>query len=201
MWQKVIRSISVKRDYILDLNNIEIPGFSSSLKDNNSISSDNCNLQLTANNLKSSIKGIEIEKKSLKSEKQFDFRVIVCDDEKLIVCSIEKLFHKIMEKRNLFIDVKIALDGAECIYFLYQGIKQGIHYDAIISDENMDFIKGSLLFEIINKLKSNSIMYDVKLILSTASDSFFNNIGANIIFEKPITQNHLEAVLGIIRSG
>jgi hypothetical protein len=108
-----------------------------------------------------------------------------------------------MEKRNLFIDVKIALDGAECIYFLYQGLKQGIHYDAIISDENMDFINGSSLFQIISNLKSRCVMYDIKLILSTAStsDSFFNNFSANILIEKPITQNNLEGVLASIRPG
>lgn len=105
-----------------------------------------------------------------------------------------------MENENILIDMKIASDGAECIYYLYQGIKKGIKYDAIISDENMNFINGSLLFEIINKLRSKSLIYNIKLFLSSASESIYNNINSNNILQKPISQKKLEEFLISLRS-
>jgi signal transduction histidine kinase len=64
---------TVKRNYIVDINNNEIPVFSNSFKENNSYSSNNGMLHLTVDNPKSSIIGLEIEGTNLKSEKKIRF--------------------------------------------------------------------------------------------------------------------------------
>jgi len=113
-----------------------------------------------------------LEKTNDKSEinkcKGYVLRILIVDDESLIRQSQINLIKKYVVKKNISIEIEECEDGIECLYKIYKGLQKGIKYDLIITDETMNFLKGSFLAKIIKKLISENVIYNIKIIIMTS---------------------------------
>lgn len=104
---------------------------------------------------------------------------------------------------NTFENVEIveSEDGFDCLYKIYLGLKGGIKYDLIITDETMSFMTGTIMASIIRSLTIDKILYRIPIYLMTNystqlydenSEKIFNGV-----YSKPI---NLEILGSIIQS-
>ena len=94
--------------------------------------------------------------------------IMICDDERIIASSIDKLILKAYKKLpNIISNNVITKNGLECIYRLYTDFLKGIKYNLILIDENMPFLTGSDAIKVIAKMISskqlNKSLYFIKL--------------------------------------
>jgi len=104
-------------------------------------------------------------------------RFLIVDDEYIIRKSQSNIIKKYFLKKNINIEIEECEDGIDCLYKIYTGILKGITFDMIFTDETMNFMKGSMLAEIIQKLMDERIIYDIKISMISSYDE-------NIIEEK-----------------
>ena len=125
-------------------------------------------------------------------------KIIIVDDEKLIRQSERNVMNKYFKEKGISYEIEECSDGVECLYMIYDGMKNGKKYDIIITDENMNFMNGSTLCEILKKLMNDNIMYFLKIVMVTSYE--ISNISINVkrnvdkIFTKPLSYNTLELI-------
>jgi response regulator RpfG family c-di-GMP phosphodiesterase len=113
-----------------------------------------------------------------------NFNCIVADDEIFTRKSTIKVLQRIAKKMNFGINLIEAEDGIECIYKFYEAIKKGIKINAIISDEMMVNMNGTLAAEILFKIK-NLNLETVRFYLLTAYPDVQSQY-VNKIYSKPL---------------
>ncbi len=90
--------------------------------------------------------------------------ILIVEDEYLVrqtqINLIKKYFYN---DKEILIDE--CEDGAECLYKIFLGIKLGLKYDLIITDEKMQFIDGINLASIIKNLINKNLLYTIKIFL------------------------------------
>jgi len=125
-------------------------------------------------------------------------RILVVDDEKLVRRSHINIITKYLEKNKIFFEIEECEDGIDCLYKAYIGINQGFKYDLIITDETMNFMKGSFMAKIFKKLTSENVLYDIKIFMVTSYESdYFSHLQGAIfedIFTKPLSINNIDKI-------
>jgi len=121
------------------------------------------------------------------------------EDEKFIRQSQINILKKILERKNILFEIEECEDGIECLYIIYKGIEYGIKYDFIITDETMNFLKGTFMAKILKKLINDNVVYDLKIFMITNhEEEIYRNLEGDIIekvYAKPITINIVENML------
>jgi len=114
--------------------------------------------------------------------------ISIVDDEKLTRQSQIYLIKKFLKSKHISCNIIECRDGIECLYKIYQGIEYGIKYDLIVTDETMNFMKGSYMAQIIKKLISANVIYDIKIFMVTSYkfENYADKLG--IVFEKVYTK-------------
>jgi CheY-like chemotaxis protein len=129
---------------------------------------------------------------------QNSIRILLVDDEKLIRQSGKNVIKKYFNKKEINYEIEECSDGIECLYKIYEGIKNGIKYDIIITDETMNFMKGSSTAEILRNLMEDNIMYFLKIVMVTSYEisTISHKIKKNLdkIFTKPLSTNTLDLI-------
>lgn len=129
------------------------------------------------------------------------FRIIIVDDELLIRQSTRRMFKKFFFNTFENVEIVESEDGFDCLYKIYLGLKGGIKYDLIITDETMSFMTGTIMASIIRSLTIDKILYRIPIYLMTNystqlydenSEKIFNGV-----YSKPI---NLEILGSIIQS-
>ena len=99
-------------------------------------------------------------------------------------------------------DVEIyeGSDGLECLYYIYQLLKDGKKIDYIFMDETMQFLSGTCCMEIISNLKKKSLIPSIDVYIVTAYEdlSSHNHIlsfGVKKIITKPLSYSKLKQTL------
>jgi len=150
--------------------------------------------------LTSSKKMMKYSQKNLNNFVSFEnaIRILLVDDERLIRQSGNNVINKYFKKKGINYEIEECADGVECLFKIYEGIKNGIKYDMIITDETMNFMKGSTTAEILRNLMNDNKMYFLKIVMvtsyeiSTISPSVKKNLDK--IFTKPLSINTLELI-------
>jgi len=128
-------------------------------------------------------------------------RILVIDDEKLVRRSHIKIISKYMEKNNISFIIEECEDGIECLYKIYKGINDELKYNVIITDETMNFLKGSFMSKILKKLITDKVIDDIKIIMVTSyeAENFVDLQGTILekIFTKPLSINNLEKIFSL----
>lgn len=159
--------------------------------------------QINKKNLKSQssskiISEKELNFKNIKKDKKI-IRIIIVEDEKFIRQSQINILKKILERKNILFEIEECEDGIECLYIIYKGIEYGIKYDFIITDETMNFLKGTFMAKILKKLINDNVVYDLKIFMITNhEEEIYRNLEGDIIekvYAKPITINIVENML------
>jgi signal transduction histidine kinase len=127
------------------------------------------------------------------------FRVLLVDDEKLILNSSERIFEQVLYKNKENFSISKCYDGADCINTIYEGLKKGIRYDAICSDGNMNFIDGCLLFDSLRILMEAKKLYLTKLFLISADESEAERKSIDRYYSKPLSLRNVEEIYKICK--
>jgi len=125
-------------------------------------------------------------------------RILIVDDERLIRQSQKNLIKKYSEKKNILIEIEECEDGIECLYKIYKGLQIGKKYNLIITDETMNFLKGSFMAKIMKKLIAEDVIYKIKIIMVTSygTENYSHLKGTIIekIYSKPISLNIIDNI-------
>lgn len=130
--------------------------------------------------------------------------IIVVDDELVLRKSQANLL-KASFKNATKINIIECNDGISCLNEVYNSFLNGMIINAIITDQNMDFVNGDLLAEIIKKLIKERKIYPIKLYLITSMDGNNNNLVNSDeyfdgVYDKPLTSNSVKKIFKSITS-
>lgn len=125
--------------------------------------------------------------------------ILLVDDEKFIRNSQSNQIKKFFKnKKNYEYYITECSDGVECLYKIYKGIQEGIKYDYVISDESMNFLRGTLMIKLLNSLMEEKMMYKIKIFMVTSYEpwaitSTYGEICDGIL-TKPLSQENLSNI-------
>lgn len=126
------------------------------------------------------------------------FRILVVDDEKLIRQSEINVLKKYFKINKIKYEIEECVDGVECLYKLYMGIVTGKKYRMILTDETMNFMKGSTMANIIRNLINDNLLYEINIYMITSYEisSIPQKTKEDIdkIFTKPLSLSTLETI-------
>jgi signal transduction histidine kinase len=117
--------------------------------------------------------------------------VLIIDDENLIRGTIKRLLRKYNEYHfNVTFDIDEAENCFVALDLIYRKSLEKIHYELIIIDEYMPYMKGSTLIRLLKQLYNESNFYKTYFISHTAFDTpekkkFIQDSGADYIMSKP----------------
>jgi len=123
--------------------------------------------------------------------------ILIVDDEEIIRKSQANVVKKFFKKNNLDVNIYEGVDGVEGLYKIYLAYMNGIKFDLIITDETMNFMKGSTMSKIIKNLVKDNILYDVKICMVTSYEStIIENIDnfLDMIGTKPLSHILMEKI-------
>jgi len=120
-------------------------------------------------------------------------RIMVCEDHTGIREAIVKLILKVAEEKNISIDVKESINGLECLHIIYQAFISRIHYDAVLIDEAMPFMKGSKCISLLRDMYREGCLNKMKKIsISSFCDedtiNYLKSQGCDDFLPKPHTK-------------
>ncbi len=134
------------------------------------INEKNKNTNLHFNSSKKNLK--EFEREVIIDDKEEDvLKILIVEDEILIRQSQINIIRKFLKRKNILFEITECQDGIECIYKIYEGINNCIKYDLIITDETMNFMKGSFMAKTLKKLIEENVLYDIKIYMVTSYDA------------------------------
>lgn len=125
-------------------------------------------------------------------------RILLVEDEKLIRTAQINSINKFSKNKNITCEIVVCEDGIECLNQIYKGIQQEIKYDIILTDETINFMRGSLLIEIITQLIKENIVYSLQIFMITnyESSSIKQKHGNLVdqVFTKPLTTDNIRTI-------
>jgi signal transduction histidine kinase len=126
--------------------------------------------------------------------------VLIIDDEKLTRQSTMRMLKKICAQKEIKINLIEGEDGIECVYLFYKLIKDGIKISGIISDETMNYVKGSKTAQIIGEIQEKKGITKIPYFILTAYEDKYTlknlmNKYINDIFTKPLMNFNAERFL------
>jgi anti-sigma regulatory factor (Ser/Thr protein kinase) len=127
--------------------------------------------------------------------------VMIVDDEKLIRQSNMNVIRKYFSSINIPVNITECADGVECLYNLYKGQKKGIKYKMIISDETMNFMRGSYTGKIVRSLIEDGLLYKVNMFMLTSYEvSVVKTLNEffDLIYTKPLNKDHVNEMYKVI---
>lgn len=96
-----------------------------------------------------------------------DLRIIFADDDPVLRSTFRKHIETFASSSKLKFDIIECKDGADLLYSLYTNFEENKYVDALLFDENMNFITGAVLVEIISILFKRSIIPDISVFMAT----------------------------------
>ena len=147
------------------------------LENINFIKEDNCNINFT-----------------------IKLNIIIIDDDYLVRSSQASIITKYFSSLMKDVEIYEGSDGLECLYYIYQLLKDGKKIDYIFMDETMQFLSGTCCMEIISNLKKKSLIPSIDVYIVTAYEdlSSHNHIlsfGVKKIITKPLSYSKLKQTL------
>jgi len=150
-------------------------------------------------NLSNIIEQINISSKIANNQNGEFLRILIVDDEKLIRQSQINIIKRYSSKKNILIEIEECEDGIECLYKIYKGTQMGIKYNLIITDETMNFMKGSLMAKILKTLITENVIYNIKIFMVTSygveNYAHLEGIFIDKVYSKPIHTRVIENIL------
>jgi len=134
-----------------------------------------------------------------KNENKNVFRILIVDDEELIRKSQINLINKYSIKKNILVEIEECEDGIECLFKIYKGLQIEKKYNLIITDETMNYIKGSFRAKILKKLIAENVVYNIRIVMVTSygveNYSHLQDTILEKVYSKPIRINTIENIL------
>ena len=141
---------------------------------------------------------IKIDQPIVENEKNLNKQRIVnfliCDDQPYIVQATYTLIKRTCSLNNIDACITKCSNGIEALYKIYSDYNNGKKYEFLITDENMPFIKGSLLTSIIKTMNEEKQIKEIYSYIVSGYDEKTFGEGSNYI-EKPIRQETIVKIL------
>jgi signal transduction histidine kinase len=118
-------------------------------------------------------------------------RILIVDDDYLVRKSTIRNLKSISDDYIIL----QAEDGLEALYQIYKNLKNGIFISCIISDESMNYMNGSLLSEIVNKIKN---LPKINFCLLTGFNDIIKTDNIDFIYRKPLSVNNAKEIFKLI---
>lgn len=96
-----------------------------------------------------------------------DLRIIFADNDTSLRSTFRKHIETLAKQNHLKFDIIECKDGADLLYCLYNHYLENKPIDALLFDENMDFISGTVLVEILSILFKRSVLPDITVMMTT----------------------------------
>ena len=88
--------------------------------------------------------------------RNYDFKVMICDDENIVLKAQKRLLETICKEHNKEVYIETASNGLECLYKIFDNyVNKGISYNILLIDENMTVLNGTDAILLLRKLQSN----------------------------------------------
>jgi hypothetical protein len=97
----------------------------------------------------------------------YDLRIIYADDDPALREIFRRHVDTLAAQSNMKFDLIEFKDGADLLYALYTNFENNRYVDALLFDENMTFITGAVLVEIINILMKRSVIPQLGVFMAT----------------------------------
>ena len=120
------------------------------------------------------------------------YRILVIDDEEAILLALKKLLTRPC----------IEVDTSESVEHSIKLIEKNI-YNVVIADLRLSGTLGQEGFEIISRVKKVSPRSIIALVTAYGSSDIQQkaaSLGADFYFEKPVTVEHLNTIIGSLRT-
>lgn len=125
--------------------------------------------------------------------------IIVSDDEMITRQSTMRILKNTAKELNKKVNVIESEDGIETLYIIYKYFLRGYSISCVISDETMNYMKGSTSSEIIKKLISSKFNVEIPFYLVTAYDDitskFKDMASIQEVITKPLSKGPCECIL------
>lgn len=116
-----------------------------------------------------------------------DTRILIVDDSKLNQKFLLRILSGFFKEENIF----MLENGMEAINEVYHN---NIQYDIIFMDNNMPFLKGSLVINILRKFSVDGLIVGLTGDEINIIDNAMLDNGANITYKKPIKREEIEKI-------
>jgi len=139
--------------------------------------------------------GVIVYDKNIKKKK-----ILIADDNEILLGMLNNMLNNLLKKFNLNYEIITCNDGLDIINLIIKDQFVGNQIQCIITDENMEFIKGSVAVKILQDLSQRNKIKDIPVIFLTSYDDIFN-VGISFdssnykILSKPTNYISLESVL------
>ena len=97
-------------------------------------------------------------------------RIMICEDDSGIRNTIKRQIINISDKKKLVQEIEESINGVECLYKIYKDFVLGSNYDAVLIDEMMPFMKGSVCINILKNMYSDGYLNKIKIISISSLD-------------------------------
>lgn len=128
-------------------------------------------------------------------------KIILCDDEAIILKAVEIAIKKVYSKNNKKVFIETSSNGIECLYKIYHDYRfKGIKYDLLIIDENMDYLKGSQVTSILKGLVEVKQLNELRIFSATGHEDEISlnrikKFGCDGFIGKPIKATDITSTL------
>ena len=140
-----------------------------------------------------------VEEKSIRKKRTY--KILIIDDELMIRCSLTRHLGKIAQQNSdLNFEISDATNCFEALNIIYDNFMKNIHFDLILIDEYMPYMKGSTLIKLLKQLNNENNFYKMVIISHTAFDTddkkkFVMDNGADYIISKPTDIEKLKIII------
>ncbi len=140
----------------------------------------------------------ESKVKSTKNNNQNKLTILIADDEKLARLSTIRIIKKACKNLNINICIIESEDGIESLSLIYKSALDRTEIDAVITDDNMKFLKGTKFVEVIKFLLEKQFNIPIYLVTAYSSDSISNFKLFNDVMHKPLDTISAEKIIGYV---
>jgi signal transduction histidine kinase len=143
----------------------------------------------------------DISDSSSKSDEEedmvYDYCVLIVEDELVLRKAHAQLLQSFFSNIRKTVQIIECEDGADALYQIYTCNKNGKQIDLILSDESMNFMRGSLLYQNLKNLIKENVLKEQNFYLVTSYENFTtDSIDKKIVINKPLTLNKLAKIKG-----
>lgn len=132
---------------------------------------------------------------SLYSEDKLTFcdavkmNILIVDDESITGYSTKNLVTSYCLDNKINPEIVVINNGFECLYKVYQCLQSNIPISIILIDENMPYINGSIICNLIKSIKE---LCDTKIYMMSSQE--ICNAMADHCYTKPLTKNSIKDI-------
>lgn len=142
--------------------------------------------------------------------KNIDLKIMLCDDETLILKSLKKLLEDICKDFKKEVFIQTCSNGLECLYKMYDDFtNKGLCYSMLLIDEQMPCLYGTEATKLLRKLQqekciNNFLIYSVTAHIDEESINNIMSYGCDGTVVKPLNKRSLVSLLnstGLMKGG